>query len=165
MAASEGRRRVVKSVSCECLQRTSRCASLATRFSGYVTSQVPEKHYTTLKCKSSRQKADQSNPYFVDVCVCVHANVIIYIAILYIPIFKIKYMWGREATVWKNGFLWLYFCFTKRFKPVKCDRHMWWASDLAWAEDALPWCAVMGALMTGGVSFTLVSLSKILMVL
>lgn len=80
--------------------------------------------------KSSRYKAGWSYPHFIDTyVVCVYANVIIYIAILYIPIFKIKYTWGREATIWKNGFLWLYFCFIKYFKPVKHDGPVWWASD------------------------------------
>ena len=112
MAASEGRRPVVRSASCECLQKTSRCASLATRFSGYVTNQARGNFYSLLKCKELQTKDRPEYSVFCrHICRVCYANVIIYIAILYIHIFKIKCMWGREATVWKNGFLWLYFAF------------------------------------------------------
>lgn len=77
-----------------------------------------------------------------------YADVIIYIAILYIPIFKIKYTWGREATIWKNGFLWLYFCFTKYFKPVK---HMAQCGGPVIGTELKMPCpggTVMGALVT-----------------
>ena len=101
VAATEARGPVVKSASCECPQKTSRCASLETRFSGYVTSQAHGNYGTVLY---ELWKAPDKMHFFAGFHIlCAYTYAYLYY-IIYTSISRINETWGTEAAVWKSVF-------------------------------------------------------------
>ena len=98
VGATEVRRPVVMTVSYECPRKTSKCASLATRFSGYVMSLAHGNYYMILSCRKLLAKCRlQYFIFCVYMYVCV--NVLIYI-IIYVHIcLESRTVRGREAAV------------------------------------------------------------------